>query len=541
MFINLKDIRIITIRKVLFSIIFGLFFSACIIIGDFIYSNLKESIFVFSKMELVLFILKQLLIIISSILLFWILGSIRIEIKKGQFFKKKRYFYIGWLIMNFFYTPALIAFMPGLLAYDTGWQTCQIYGLLPMTNHHPLMHTYLWKLFLSIGEKLGKLEYGIMFYSIFQVMVMTLIFTIFVYWIGKKTENWLVQILCYAFFALNPTFHLLIIQSDKDVFFGGFMLLWAIYLIDAIQEKKISYKLIVVTILGCAFRHNGFYAILLTGIILLIASFIKAKETKRYKKSAISVLIGVIIYFIGIKTIISIMGIPDASVKEMLSVPCSQVASVYMHEKYVTQTITEEEQELVLKYIPTCELYNLRLADFVKGYFNVEAFEENPQEFISLWLKGLVEHPVRYLYAHLNLMIYYWCPVALQFPDEYSQEAYIQTVRRDAWDVIVVEDWNCWEEMRDFYSTIGGFENPIMRLPVIRFCFSLSFPFFMLIFCLYRIFLKKECKKLFLLIFPAFYMCTLFVGPVCNFRYIFPLLLWTPIFITMLFAQNKME
>ncbi len=537
--INLNQILVVSKRKILLSIIFGLFFSACIICGDLIYSNTLGSLSSFGNKEIVLFITKQLLIIVGSFFLFWVLASISIDLKSGGYFKKKRFFCLGWLFMNTFYVPAIIAFSPGLLAYDTRWQTYQIYGMYAMTNHHPLLHTYLWKFFLSIGEKIGKLEYGIMLYSIFQVMLMTLIFMIFIYWIGKKTENWFVQVLCYAFFVLNPTFHLLIIQSDKDVLFGGFMLLWAIYLIDAIQEKKISYKLIIVTILGCAFRHNGFYAILLTGVILLIISFLKNGAGKKYKKGAFSVLIGVSIYFIGVKSIISIMGIPDASVKEMLSVPCSQVANVYMHEKYVTQSISEDEQALILKYIPACESYNPRLADFVKGYFNVEAFEENPKEFIGIWLKGFIEHPVRYLYAHANLTIYYWCPTALDFPDKYSQEAYIQTVRRDPWDVIIVEDWNCWEEMRQFYFTIGGFENPIMRLPIIRFCFSLSFPFFMLIFCLYRILLKKEYKSLFLLLFPALYMCTLFVGPVCNYRYIFPLLLWTPLFITTLFMRNE--
>ncbi len=536
-----KELFVAAKKKIVYSLLFGFVFSCCIIIGDVIYYGNSNSYLELAKAQMVFALFKLFLTVLGSVALFWVILSINIKIKSTEIYTGRKAFLISWIGMVVCYLPALIAFLPGLLAYDTRWQTYQIYGIYPMTNHHPLLHTYLWKLFLWIGECCGSLELGIMFYSIFQLIVMTAIFTLFVSWFGKKLHSKRVQIITYLFFSLNPTFHLLVIQSDKDVLFGGCMLLWSCYLVDALLDRRFSIKLIIMTILGCAFRHNGFYAILVMAVLLLAVCCLAKKLRRKYIKMVWSLLIGAGIYFILIQSCLGIMGIQGASVKEMLSVPCSQLASVYLDELYVSpnRTLSEEDQALIEEYIPTCEAYNLRLADFVKGNFNEVAFKEKPKEFIGLWFRGLVNYPVRYVYSYAQLTVYYWCPSALDFPDVYSGETYIQTERRDPWDIIIVEDWNVWKEMRNFYHSIGDFSNPIMRLPIVSFMFSLSFPLFMLMFCICKILYHKEYKKVVLILFPMIYMCTLFVGPVCNFRYIFPILLQMPLLFAILFIKEK--
>ena len=540
--VSLKQIFVISKRKALLSIIFGIFFSCCVIIGDGLYTEMFRQVAQFDKVQKVLFILKNVGIVVGSMALFWGLSSCEFEIKNNTFFEGKKVLLAGWGCMVVCYIPALISFLPGLLAYDTRWQTYQIYGIYSMTNHHPILHTYLWKLFLVIGEKFGSLEVGIMLYSIFQLLVLTFMFMIFVLWFGKNIKNKYLQVAAYLFFSLNPTFHLLIIQSDKDVLFGGCMLLWTAFLIDAIREKKMSPKLMIMTIFGSAFRHNGFYAILVMALLVTIVCLLRKSLREKYKGMLMSLFLGLIIYFVVLKSVLFIGDIPGASVREMLSVPCSQLANVYLNEVYNNEdsTLTEEEQQLIVKYIPNVESYNMRLADFVKGTFNDVAFEENPVEFIKLWIRCFFKYPVRYIYATLQLTIYYWCPTANDFPDAYSGEAYIQSVRRDPWDIILIEDWDCWPQMRNFYHSIGQFNNVLMRMPVISFCFSLSFPFFIIVFSLHRILYKKEFSKIIILLFPILYMCTLLVGPVCNYRYIFPLILQVPVFMSLIFINyNK--
>ena len=531
MLIDFKSILKFDKRKIIFTVIMGLAFAVCIVAGDTIYSEIYMQFAYMSVSEIVIWVLKKVMITIGTILLIWILLSLEISIKSVGRFDKIAIYIVGWLLMVLCYVPAIISFAPGLLAYDTWWQTNQIYGYFWMTNHHPLLHTYIWKFFLELGDYVHSIEIGILGYSIFQVSVMCLIFTFFTYWIGKRLNNKAFQIVVYLWFALNPTFHLLIIQSDKDVFFGGCMLLWSVFLIEAVEKKKISIFLIISTMLCCAFRHNGFYALLVVGIIFFFICISGKKRREKYGKVCISLFVGIIVYFVALKFVLAYTGYQDTTSREMVSVPCTQLASVYMEEVYFNPQgrIPDEDLELIKKYIPTADKYNKRLADFVKGWFEYGEFDKNPSEFIGLWLRCLVKYPERYIYSYAQLTIYYWCPNAIDFPDMYSGEDYIQSVRRDTWDEIYVADWNCWEEGRKFYQVIGSFDNKIMRLPVIRFFFSLSFPLFLMVFVLGRLLYKKEYAQIVYMLFPILYMCTLLLGPVCNYRYIFPLLLLTPI------------
>lgn len=541
MLIDYKSILKFDKRKLLFTLIWGLAFAACIVVGDTIYSEIYMYFEYMSVSEIVAWALKKVLISLITIFIVWVLFSVEAEIKNTGYFKNIVVYLVGWLLMALCYVPAIVSFAPGLLAYDTRWQTYQIYGFFDMTNHHPLLHTYLWKLFIDLGNHLHSLEKGILWYSIFQVSVMCIIFTFFTYWIGKKTNNKIYQIVVYLVFALNPTFHLLIIQSDKDVLFGGCMLLWAVFFIEAAEKKKISIPLIITTILCCGFRHNGFYALLVVAVILLLLCIIRKKYREKYMKLCISLFIGTIVYFIAIKSILFFTGIPDTTSREMVSVPCTQLSSVYMEDVYYNPQgiMTEEDKALVKKYIPSVDDYNKRLADFVKGYFTYWEFDENPSEFIGLWFRYLLKCPGRYIYSYAQLTIYYWCPNAIDFPDMYSKEDYIQSVRRDTWDQIYIADWNRWEEGRDFYKEIGSFDNKIMRLPIIRFFFSLSFPVYLMAFVLGKLLYKKEYSRIIYMLFPIFYMCTLMVGPVCNFRYIFPLLLLTPVLIGLVLKKQQ--
>ena len=68
--------------------------------------------------------------------------AIHVDVYKRQF--------LSWCV----YLPVFLAVYPGIYSYDASAQLLQFYGKLPLTTHHPLIHTLYLGLCMKIAGRL---------------------------------------------------------------------------------------------------------------------------------------------------------------------------------------------------------------------------------------------------------------------------------------------------------------------------------------------------------------------------------------------------
>ena len=75
-----------------------------------------------------------------------------------------------WLVILICWIPWLIISYPAILPWDTMNQIYQSAGIIELTNYHPILITYLFKLFLIIGKLFGSDNVAIFIFAAFQVL-----------------------------------------------------------------------------------------------------------------------------------------------------------------------------------------------------------------------------------------------------------------------------------------------------------------------------------------------------------------------------------
>lgn len=449
-------------------------------------------------------------------------GELRLECRDIKKQKQKLSvrslgFFQIYLIMLFPYLICFLAYFPGCMSYDSWYITLQALGIIGFDNHHPFLHTLIWSIFARMDEWLGVDQIGIILYTALQLIVMTAIYTYVSIMLGRRVEG-RGKMIAFLYYALNPVFHIFTIVLTKDVYFSGCFLLFNITLIDYLEkelngkeDKACQRKIMVLTLLCCLFRNNMIYVIIVFGIILFFV----------FKKNVIKcrgILVAVGLFFLITKIIYPSIGVAEGSIKEMLSVPLSQIAAVYNSD---TSRLKESDRELVKKYIPDVESYNRFFADPIKTNFNEQAFKEEKSEFLTLWWDLFIEYPAEYIKAFLSLNLPYW------YPPMDSVREYIETDNYS-------QDYPVWRlnllpAVYDYYEKISENQAGWMHWPVFRLFYSIGMPIWILLFFLFW-FVANKRKAIVLAMMPGILLwMTYLLGPVSSFRYIEPLLLTYPI------------
>lgn len=438
-------------------------------------------------------------------------------------------FFLSWL-------PAYLAYYPGVFAYDMDVQTREALGLTQMTKHHPPLHTIFWKLCLMFEEFSGL--NALMIYSVCQMLLLATALAFLIrFMVLQKWNNYLI-LGAVAFFCINPAVTLFSFIPTKDVFFTVCLIFFTIELCTfGIKRKENStnvfgnLSLIIFGVLCCLFRNNMVYA-LIPAILLMLVLY--RKYWKTFLLWLTCILLG---YGLINGPVYTLLGIGEGNVREMLSVPMQQISCVIIEHK---EELSEADLAEAGRFLPVDslnELYNPRLADPVKIHFNTGNFQADKAGFIELWLRLLIKYPLDYVDSFLNLNLPYWYPDA-NTNDEYSQRAYIETY-------IYPEESSGYKVTRD--SKLPFLFNIYERcasyllydtMPLVANLFAISTPVWILILTMFLLVYQKK-HTLILSILPAFfYWCTFLLGPVSNFRYVFPIIVLYPLYVAFLLQKD---
>ncbi len=439
-----------------------------------------------------------------------------------------RYTYLGmWALLTTVHLVCFVSYYPGTFAYDLPSQTWQAYNYVEYNNHQPVLHTLLWAFFVRVGERLGEQSLALAFYSIFEIVCVTAVSILVVYAVRKIIVNSYAVLVSFLYYLLAPALHLMSFCTTKDVCFSCFITLFALSLYGGMkQDSKIClYGILISGTFSCMFRNNMVFVVLVVWVISLLMHC-----TFCIKAFLFSVIC---LYGCITKVIFPIAGIEEGPVSEALPVPISQLSGIYVMNPEI---LSEEEKTSIKTYMPDAEDFNPRIADYVKSSFQTDLLDSSGDLFWKTYFSVFKKAPLTYLTIFLDLNVDYWYLDA-PFPDVYSQREYIETDTQEILDFFTVKPKNYFPAVRSFYDKVAAHEHWSMELPVIRYFYSMAFPFMFLALCLYLAVRNKNK----LCVLPLGMLTALFLtyllGPVSIFRYMYPYYLAMPLYFGMA-AQN---
>ena len=328
-----------------------------------------------------------------------------------------------FIILLICWLPYIIAFYPGILSPDPSNQIKQFFNLdtqyreyvvmidenVPITNHHPVLHTVilggLTYLFL------GSANVGIFIYSLIQTGLLLTLLSYTMLYMKKLNTPYIIRIISLIIYAFVPIYPLYAMSTLKDVIFAILVIFYIIKLYECLKyagsdyyNKKNIFILIILMLLITLFRNNGIYLILMSFPFLLFI------DHKNIKKIIFTLLIPVICYYSFTNILLPYLKVTPGSIREVLSIPFQQTAR---YVKEYPDDVSEDERkaiDTILTYDTLAERYKPEISDPVKNAFNKYATKEDLKAYFKVWITEFFKHPNVYLEATINNTYGYFYP-----------------------------------------------------------------------------------------------------------------------------------
>lgn len=441
-----------------------------------------------------------------------------------------------WLFLTFLtgcvYVPVFLAVYPGVYSYDASVQVLQCFGGLPLSTHHPLLHTWFLCGCLKAGLVLfDSAQAGLALHSVLQSAFMGGVFSAVLCRMRRRGASWLLLALSWLFLAVNPYLAVFSFVTTKDVLFGAFFLLTfdMAYDMTACPEGFFADRgrtalMWVCVLLMCLLRNQGIYVVLFFFCLTGLDWFYRGRG-RAVKRLAVFTLAASAAWYVLSGPVPALLGAEKGDMREMLSVPMQQLARVY-HE--APDKLRGEERVYLERLIDVQALnsYVRANADPVKSGFRTEVLKEDPGRFLKVWAAIGLRAPRVYLDSFFMGNWGYWYPGASQY--------WISYILFDG--AFMEADVNILGIRRD--SRLPGLEGWLRRVtlepafesvPVLRFLLNQAFPFWLALLSLTAAVYRRRPQEALPLLLVFGYWGTLLLGPVTNLRYALPLIDCVPV------------
>jgi len=318
---------------------------------------------------------------------------------------------ITFAVIAVTYTSVLfLCKYPGSIDPDYKGVMDQIYGLEPITNHHPYYYTMFIKAVLKAGTFIFKdVNAAVAVISVIQILFVAFIearAVKFLYDIG--TKKWLV-LACFFGFLLNPVNIFYSFSVWKDTYFALLIMAACIIVAKIIngmyKEGFLPYLLLSLSLIGTALiRSNGLFVLAIWFAALLIVLRKKNVGVK------IAFLAALVLGFFFKNIVLNMLSVPQPDILESLSIPMQQISMV-LHNGDVSP-----EQAEVLSKLADIEdvraAYDPCWVDFVKKVIrdsgNLQYLNDNKMLFLKTYIGIGIKHPADYIKAWLYQTQGYW-------------------------------------------------------------------------------------------------------------------------------------
>ena len=461
---------------------------------------------------------------------------------------KRRMFWFSLLGIVLCWLPVFLAYYPAIMSYDFHRQSQEAsLGYIWFNDHHPLVQTFLIRMFFLLGETIGSYEVGMAIFSALQMLILAAVLAYSCNVIGRISGKvWPVVAVAviYGLLTIHPV---LAMSMTKDILFTAFFLLLILLIWErrrlvvrlqgqevAVTDKRkrisLFFAILITGILTLILRNNAIYAFAVFAIFYIL---IASGERLRIALLCVAIIVG----GIGCKTgIREAMGAGSGSSAEMFSVIMQQFARTGQKQY---DNLTPEEWSTINRYVDS-EFwgdYNPVIADSVKicvTAYCYDAWEEDFPRMLKDWMNIGLHYPNEYIDAFLALTSGYWFlddvshAEVLGYGDD-TNLGLLYTFNASVSDVFEgVESRSFLPGLLTAYQKIVN-GNSYYGWPVLSLLFKPAFYCWLMLLAIVSFLYKKEPKKQLLPLLPLLYLLTLFLGPVVNFRYIYPITVVVPV------------
>ncbi len=318
--------------------------------------------------------------------------------------------------------PWFLYQFPGVMTPDSLSQYSQAMGLTGYSNHHPVVHTLILKLFLTLGNALFHNPHAaIACCTGAQLLIMALILLRCLCVLYRRGAGKKLCFLFLLFYALIPYNALFAATLWKDVLFSGVMLLFvlSIYELQDLAEASTAafaaslrqrpgllVQFLLSGFLVCLLRSNGLY-VFLAALPFLLWTF---RRQWRICLPCAALILSAVFLVKG--PVFRFLKVEQPAFSESLSIPAQQIARVvYEGRKLDPEQIDLLEQ--TVDYASIADYYQPWLSDPVKAliqYGNPEYLENHKGEYLKLWVQLGLQYPADYWNAFVDQTKGYWFP-----------------------------------------------------------------------------------------------------------------------------------
>ena len=462
-------------------------------------------------------------------------------------FDDRRLFFIVWAFIFIMWLPAYLILYPGVLSYDMISQTTSALGEIT-NNHHPVLHTWLIRIFMRMGEKLfSSYESGIGLLSLLQMIILSYALSRMVMLLKKKAVPILLVIGTAVLSAVWFMNACLSVTMIKDTLHAAFLVLFCCHFVEIatnpseyIARKRNLVLFPIVSFFMCAFRNNGLHIYLFCFAILLVLIISRFRKVKRYLPLIAVVILPVIMFKIYTGPVFDALGIEPGQVREALSIPIQQLQRVAVKR---AGELTPEQTEMMGYYIDDLEWrswspgreYDPFISDPAKSCFISSRYEDDPIAFWKFYLQTGKQFSKEYLVAFLSNTLGYWYPGYYDFSyvmyDNYPSEMFPEPLERKSilkskalegyYESLCSSDsWRSTWGVRIFF--VSGFAPWILIFAVVlswrkKGFFTMTLPLFLPLIAQYGIML---------------------LSPMSSFRYSWPYYLMLPLTFIAIFTNK---
>ena len=535
-------------KKFIFSVIFSIVLSSIIVLGTQL-EYLKQIVFEIRTIICIIFLAIDLFAV-----MYLIIGKVDKMVIKTTEKNLKKLNIIGYFTIFFASFLVFLAIYPGVFGYDSIYQLQSGLGLQETTEHYSVIYTYMISFVFSIGKMIsGNYQLGCAIQVLIQIVFLSYVANKVCFVVYKISKNIYLWILSVIFFVGFTFYKIMVVSIAQDTIFTGFFVLFFLRIMKFVTDKEIKkmsmsmFIFIFIDVLGiCLFRNNGFYA-----LVLMLPFMYFIKKDKKIKFTILcSIVIPMIIYKLITTFVYPSIGIVKNtdSLKEMSSVPSQQLGRVLLKNPSV---YSFDDLEKLKEYYNNIETLknacknNPSIADLQKNQLDQKKVNEDKIGYIKFWLEIGIKDTKNYIEAFLYNNLGLWYPNK-NYPDYRMYHPLIEYKNTDTvkynksnntnFEVSIIRESKLpiYEKVLDKIVN----KNQWQKIPVISTIYTIGFYFVLLMFTMGVFMLRKQYKLLipFSLLFS--YYLTIFMGPVSLFRYVFPIIMLTPIYIMIIIKKD---
>lgn len=461
--------------------------------------------------------------------------------KLDKFLFKNKTFLKSFVLIIMAWMPILLAFYPGIFSYDSSVQLNEYVGGY-LTNGNPVFHTIIVGFLVTAGHNIfGNYNFGVLFYSIFQMIVLALTLSYIINYLNRKEMPFSIKFIMLLIFMFLPTHSILAITTTKDVLFACIVAILISKIIDMsynpeafFNKDRCIINIIIISILSFLMmivRHNGLYAFIFLSIFMLIL----------LRKYILKIILIIVITF-GLEfSYLKIMNryilssqtdFGGTTQSAALCIPVQQLGRTYNYAN-LSKKEKDELNMYVLKnnnrdgYLN----YEVRKSDQVMWNMDFGLINLNKKQFLKMYVKYGLKYPKIYFDAFLQNTIGYWY-IGDKLPDNTTYRTYIEIRSQDDFNNTNGEihfDSKIPNLMDTYYKM--GEKGTFQYIPILSLLMCNAFYNILLIL----LFIYNLYKRNYKLILPQMLlfglMITNLLGPVSLLRYSYYLYLCFPLFI----------